>query len=220
MQARITVLPGDGIGPEVTSEAVACLTQIAAAFGHVFTYQEHPVGGCALDACGEPLPAATLAACLASDAVLLGAVGDPKHDHQPNRLKPETGLLALRQGLGVFANLRPAALHPALIKASPLREEIVRGTDLIIVRELAGGLYYGQPRGLTADCGTNTMSCTWMEAERIARVAFELALGRKKKVTSVDKANVLEASQLWRTAVKAWWSPRTCSATSSATRPR
>jgi 3-isopropylmalate dehydrogenase len=203
MEARITVLPGDGIGPDVTAEAVACLTQIAAACGHTFRFQEHLLGGCALDACGVPLPEATLAACLGSDAVLLGAVGDPRHDHQPARLKPESGLLALRQGLGVFANLRPAALHPALVQASPLKAEIVRGTDLVIVRELAGGLYFGEPRSLTADRGVNTMACTWPEVDRIARVAFELAQGRRGKVTSVDKANVLEASQLWRTVVKA-----------------
>jgi 3-isopropylmalate dehydrogenase len=202
MQARITVLPGDGIGPEVTSQAVACLTQIAQAFGHAFQFQERPIGGSALDACGEPLPEATLKACLASDAVLLGAVGDPRHDHQPARLKPESGLLALRQGLQVFANLRPAALHPALVKASPLKEEIVRGTDLLIVRELVGGLYFGQPRSLGPDRAVNTMVCTRAEVERVARVAFKLAQGRKGRVTSVDKANVLEASQLWRAEVK------------------
>jgi 3-isopropylmalate dehydrogenase len=207
MRARITVLPGDGIGPEVTREAVACLRQLASACGHDFEFQEQPVGGAALDACGVPLPPATLAACLAADAVLLGAVGDPGHDHQPSRLKPETGLLALRQGLGVFANLRPAAIHPALVKGSPLRAEIVQGTDLVIVRELAAGLYFGQPRSLEPDRGINTMVCTRAEVERIAKVAFELAAGRmaaghRGKVTSVDKANVLEASQLWRAVVK------------------
>ena len=202
MHARIAVLPGDGIGPEVTREALACLDQIAALAGHRFQYQELPIGSAALDACGVPLPPFTLEACLVSDAVLLGAVGDPRHDDQPAHLKPEKGLLALRKGLGVFANLRPAFLHPALVNASPLRAEVVRGTDLLIVRELAGGLYFGEPRSLTADVGTNTLVYSRLEVERIARVAFELARGRKRKVTSVDKANVLESSQLWRAEVK------------------
>ena len=202
MRARIAVLPGDGIGPEVTREAVACLQQIAAHAGHEFTFLELPIGSAALDACGVPLPATTLEACLASDAVLLGAVGDPKHDANPNHLKPEKGLLALRAGLQAVANIRPAFMHPDLVAASPLRAEVVRGTDLVIVRELAGGLYFGEPRSLTADMGINTLPYSRMEVERIARVAFDLARGRRKKVTSVDKANVLEASQLWRAVVK------------------
>ncbi len=201
MQARIAVLPGDGIGPEVTREAVACLEMVADLGGHAFRFQELPIGGAALDACGMPLPAVTLETCLASDAALLGAVGDPRHDGRPSHLKPEKGLLALRAGLGVYANLRPAFLHPALVRSSPLREEVVRGTDLVIVRELAGGLYFGEPRGLTPEVGTNTLAYSRPEVERIARVAFELARGRRRKVTSVDKANVLESSQLWRTVV-------------------
>jgi 3-isopropylmalate dehydrogenase len=202
MQARIAVLPGDGIGPEVTREAVACLQKVAALGGHVFQFQELPIGSAALDACGEPLPPSTLEVCLASDAVLLGAVGHPKHDANPVPLKPETGLLGLRKGLGVYANLRPAFLHPALVNASPLREEVVKGTDLVIVRELAGGLYFAEPRALEPDRGVNTLAYTRPEVERIARVAFDLARGRRKKVTSVDKANVLESSQLWRAVVK------------------
>jgi 3-isopropylmalate dehydrogenase len=203
MRARITVLPGDGIGPEVTREAVACLGQVARAAGHQFTFSSQPVGGYALDAFGEPLPRATLEACLASDAVLLGAVGDPKHDGRPAGKRPESGLLALRQGLGVYANLRPAALHPALAGSTPLRPEVVAGTDLMVVRELAGGLYFGEPRSLEPDRGLNTLVYTTGEVERIARAAFDLARARRRKVTSVDKANVLESSQLWRRTVTA-----------------
>lgn len=203
MHANLVVLPGDGIGPEITREAVLALEAVAQAFGHTFTFQEHLLGGAALDACGTPLPEATLAACRAADAVLLGAVGTPKHDHQPSSRKPETGLLKLRQGLGLYANLRPATLHPALLDASPLKREIVAGTDLLMVRELAGGLYFGQPRDLTALRGLNTMVYEAWEVERVARVAFEAARGRRGKVTSVDKANVLESSQLWRRVVSA-----------------
>src|SRR5215813_13935297 len=181
-QFKITVLPGDGIGVEVTREAVACLETIAKKFGHEFEFNERLIGGVALDKTGAPLPDATLQACLESDAVLLG-------------------LLGLRAGLGVFANLRPAFLHEPLIDASPLKTEIVRGTDLLIVRELMGGAYFGQPRELTDERGLNTMAYTAHEVERVARVAFEAARVRRKKVTSIDKANVLESSQLWRKVV-------------------
>jgi 3-isopropylmalate dehydrogenase len=201
MRAQIAVLPGDGIGPEVTREAVACLGQVARTHGHEFIFQSHPVGGYALDAFGVPLPPATLEACLASDAVLLGAVGDPRYDKLPSGLKPESGLLALRQGLGAYANLRPARLHPALAESSPLKVEVVRGTDLVFVRELAGGLYFAEPRSLDQDRGVNTLSYTRFEVERIAKYAFDLARLRRRKVTSVDKANVLESSQLWRRVV-------------------
>src|SRR5215475_4454509 len=183
-QFKITVLPGDGIGVEVTREAVACLETIARKFGHEFEFSEHLIGGAALDKTGVPLPDATLQACLASDAVLLGAVGAPQYDNNPPKLKPETGLLGLRAGLGVFANLRPAFLHGPLI-----------------VRELMGGAYFGQPRELTDDRGLNTMAYTAPEVERVARVAFEAARVRRKKVASIDKANVLESSQLWRKVV-------------------
>lgn len=198
---RIAVLPGDGIGPEVTAEAVACLDLVAAEFFHAFRFETHPIGGAALDAWGDPLPPSTLDACRAADAVLLGAVGTPAHDHQPRALKPETGLLRLRAGLGLYANLRPVTVPEALVPASPLKADIVRGADLLTVRELAGGLYYGEPRELTAARGLNTLAYTRAEVERIARVAFEAARGRRRKVTSVDKANVLESSQLWRAVV-------------------
>jgi 3-isopropylmalate dehydrogenase len=201
MSYKITVLPGDGIGVEVTREAVEVLQTVAQTFGHEFEFQTKLIGGAALDATGVPLPDDTLAACLASDAVLLGAVGAPQYDNNPPKLKPETGLLGLRKGLGAFANLRPAILHEPLIGASPLKPEIVRGTDMIIVRELLGGAYFGQPRGVDDERGWNTMAYTAPEVERIARVAFELARGRKKKLHSIDKANVLESSQLWRKVV-------------------
>ncbi len=203
MKSKITVLPGDGIGVEVTQEAVACLETIAKKFGHEFEFSEQLIGGVALDKTGVPLPDETLKACLASDAVLLGAVGAPQYDNNPPKLKPETGLLGLRAGLGVFANLRPAFLHEPLIDASPLKTEIVRGTDLLIVRELMGGAYFGQPRELTDERGLNTMAYTAPEVERVARVAFEAARVRRKKLHSIDKANVLESSQLWRKVVKA-----------------
>lgn len=201
MHATIAVLPGDGAGLEVTREARLCLEGIASAFGHTFSFPEFPIGGAALDQCGVPLPPSTLEGCLAAEAVLLGAVGSPKHDHQPPGLKPENGLLQLRSGLGVYANLRPVKLHPALIDASPLRPERVKGTDLLIVRELAGGLYFGEPRGRKDGRAWNTMSYSEAEVERVARVAFELARTRRNKLLSVDKANVLEASQLWRETV-------------------
>ncbi len=201
MKAKITVLPGDGIGVDVTREAVACLETIANKFGHEFEFSEQLIGGVALDKTGVPLPDETLKACLASNAVFLGAVGGPQYDNNSPKLKPETGLLGLRAGLGVFANLRPAFLHEPLVDASPLKPEIVRGTDMLIVRELAGGAYFGQPREITEERGLNTMAYTAPEVERVARVAFEIARGRRKKVTSVDKANVLESSQLWRKVV-------------------
>lgn len=200
---KITVLPGDGIGVDVTREAVACLETIGRKFGHEFAFATHLMGGAALDKTGVPLPDETLRAALDSDAVLLGAVGAPQYDDNPPQLKPETGLLALRAGLGVFANLRPAFLHEPLIDASPLKAEIVRGTDLLIVRELMGGAYFGQPRELTSERGLNTMAYTVPEVERVARVAFEAARVRRKKLHSIDKANVLESSQLWRKTVKA-----------------
>ncbi len=201
MNYKITVLPGDGIGVDVTREAVACLQTIGNKFGHDFAFEEHLMGGVALDKTNKPLPPETLQAALASDAVLLGAVGAPQYDNNPPELKPETGLLALRAGLGVFANLRPAFLHETLIDASPLKPEIVRGTDLLIVRELMGGAYFGQPRGVDAERGWNTMAYTVPEVERVVRVAFEAAQLRRKKLHSIDKANVLESSQLWRKAV-------------------
>ena len=201
MDARITVLPGDGVGPEVTAEAVACLQAVAECFGHTFQFTEALIGGAAVEATGDPLPEATLAACHASDAVLLGAVGGPAWDRHPREQRPESGLLRLRKALGLYANLRPVTVHPALEDASPLKPEIVRGTDLMFVRELSGGLYFGEPRSYSDDAAVNTLPYTRVEIERVARVAFELAASRRKNVASVDKANVLETSRLWRKVV-------------------
>ncbi|MGH9750178.1 MAG: 3-isopropylmalate dehydrogenase [Candidatus Polarisedimenticolia bacterium] len=202
---RVVLLPGDGIGPEVTAEAAAVLKDAAQAGGVRLELLELAVGGAALDRGLPPLPEEALRAARGADAVLLGAVGSPKHDTLPREKRPEQALLGLRQGLGVFANLRPVKLHGALIGASPLRPEVVRGTDLLIVRELTGGLYFAQPRGIEGAgerrTGRNTMLYTAAEVRRIARVGFEAARGRRKKVTSVDKANVLETSQLWREVV-------------------
>ncbi len=198
---RITVLPGDGIGPEVIREAVACLELLGRERQHDFVFETHPMGGAGFEAAGDPLPERTLAACLASDAVLLGAVGGPAWDKLPAHQRPESGLLRLRKALGCYANLRPVAIFDALVDSSPLKAPIVRGTDMLIVRELAGGLYYGQPRSLDADRGVNTMTYSAPEVERVARVAFDAARTRRKLLTSVDKANVLEASRLWRTTV-------------------
>ncbi len=201
MDARITVLPGDGVGPEVTAEAVACLATIAERFGHRFQFQEALIGGAAVDATGDPLPEATLALCRTSDAILLGAVGGPAWDRHPRDQRPESGLLRLRKGLGLYANLRPVSVHPSLEDASPLKPEIVRGTDLMFVRELSGGLYFGEPRSYSDEAAVNTLPYTRVEIERVARVAFDLATARRKNLASVDKANVLETSRLWRKVV-------------------
>ena len=205
MELRVTSLPGDGIGPEVTSQAICVLEEVADGFGHDLELDEKEIGGVALEKFGNPLPDATLQACLASRAVLLGAVGSPAFDHNPRELRPEAGLLRLRQELGAFANLRPAVFYPMLAGCSPLREEIVKGTDILIVRELLGGLYFGQPRSMEGAPGgrqaVNTMRYSEPEVERIARVAFQLARTRRRRVLSVDKSNVLECSRLWREVV-------------------
>jgi 3-isopropylmalate dehydrogenase len=209
MQLRVTSLPGDGIGPEVTSQAICVLEEVTTGFGHDLELDEKEIGGVALARFGNPLPDSTIQSCLASQAVLLGAVGNPGYDHNPRELRPEAGLLRLRQELGAFANLRPAVLYPPLAGVSPLREEIVKGTDIVIVRELLAGLYFGQPRSLDAPSGgvhgarqaINTMRYSEPEIERIARVAFRLAQTRRKRLVSVDKANVLECSRLWREVV-------------------
>jgi 3-isopropylmalate dehydrogenase len=205
MQFRVTSLPGDGIGPEVTSQAICVLEEIAAGFGHDLELDEKEIGGAALAKFGNPLPDATVEACQRSQAVLLGAVGSPAFDHNPRELRPEAGLLRLRQELGTFANLRPAVFYPCLADRSPLREEVVRGTDILIVRELLGGLYFGEPRSIEGTArarhALNTMRYNEPEIERIARVAFELAQTRRKRLLSVDKANVLECSRLWREVV-------------------
>lgn len=199
---KITVLAGDGVGLEVTREAVKVLTAVSRVFELNLEFSDHLIGGAAISATGSPLPDATQNSCSESDAVLLGAVGAPEFDHLLPENRPEIGLLRLRQLLGGFANLRPAKAFPALIDSSPLRAEIFEGTDMLIVRELLGGLYFGQPRGISETEGFNTMRYTVDEVDRVARVAFESARTRKNKVTSVDKANVLETSRLWRETVE------------------
>jgi 3-isopropylmalate dehydrogenase len=205
MQVKITVLAGDGIGPEVTNEALRILRAIAAAYDHRFIFVEHLIGGAAIRECATPFPTITRAACLAGDSVFLGAVGAPDFDGLAPNQRPEAGLLMLRQALGDYANLRPAISYEAISAASPLRPEVVAGADILIVRELLGGLYFGEPRGVANVDGdpqaTNTMRYSVSEIERVARVAFEAAAKRRRKVTSVDKANVLETSQLWRQTV-------------------
>jgi 3-isopropylmalate dehydrogenase len=205
MLLDITVLPGDGIGPEVTDQAVNVLQATGDRFGHQLKLQQKLIGGAALKAANDPLPSDTLEACLKSSAVLLGAVGSPEFDKNPGHLRPEAGLLRIRRELGAYANLRPAVFFPALEDCSPLRAETVRGTDIMIVRELLGGAYFGEPRSIEGDPGArvavNTMRYTENEIERIARVAFDLARNRKNRILSVDKANVLECSRLWREVV-------------------
>jgi 3-isopropylmalate dehydrogenase len=205
MLLNLTILPGDGIGPEVIEQAILVLHSVTDAFHHQLQLQYKNIGGAGLAAVEDPLPADTVRACLASSAVLMGAVGNPAFDHYPNHLRPEAGLLRLRRELGAYANLRPAICFPGLEGASPLRAELVRGTDIMIVRELLGGLYFGEPRSIAGAAGsrvaTNTMTYGEDAIERIARVGFDLALKRRKKVLSVDKANVLECSRLWREVV-------------------
>ena len=205
MILNITVVAGDGIGPEVTDQGLLVLEAVASRFGHQTQLQHKLIGGAALSAVNDPLPAETIAACRASSAVLLGAVGSPAFDKNPGHLRPEAGLLRIRRELGAYANLRPAVFFPALEDCSPLRPEIARGTDIMIVRELLGGAYFGTPRSIEGEPGArvavNTMRYAEHEVERIARVAFDLAMKRKKKVLSVDKANVLECSRLWRDVV-------------------
>ncbi len=203
MKLRILVVAGDGIGPEVTNEAVAVLKDVAALGGHELTFAERRIGGVAIVQDGTPLPADTLKEALASDAVLLGAVGGNEFNSLPPDQRPEAGLLKIRSELGGFANLRPAFAFKELAVNSPLRPEIVEGADILFVRELLGGLYFGKPREWNKQTGEswNTMRYTRDEVARVARVAFKLAQGRRKKLTSVDKANVLEVSQLWRATV-------------------
>jgi 3-isopropylmalate dehydrogenase len=205
MNLKLTVLPGDGVGPEVTDEAVRVLESAAQAFGHSLSVTRKDVGGAAVLSSKDPLPDDTLQSCLASGAVLLGAVGGPSFDDLPRHLRPEAGLLRLRKELGVFANLRPAICFAALEDCSPLRPEVVRGMNVLTVRELLGGLYFGQPRTTQGSAGNrsavDTMQYGEPEIERIAHIAFELARHRRRKVTSVDKANVLDCSRLWRDVV-------------------
>jgi 3-isopropylmalate dehydrogenase len=200
VKARITVLGGDGIGPEVVREGVRVLQAVERRHGHEFALDERRFGGVAIDADGDPLPEATLASCRASDAILLGAIGGPKWSAPDAKLRPETGLLRLRKELGVYANLRPVAVHPALRSASTLRPEILEGVDLVFVRELTGGIYFGAK---TRDATTATDLCSYSvaEVERVTRVAARLARARRRKLTSIDKSNVLETSRLWRETV-------------------
>src|SRR5258705_3275720 len=202
MQANIVLLPGDGIGPEVVAQAVRVLDKVAGKHGHSFSYAERLMGGCSIDKHGTALTDETLADCKASSAVLLGAVGGPKWDDPKAKVRPEQGLLALRKGLGVFANLRPVRVHPALIDSSPLKPEKLQGVDILVIRELTGGLYFGQPKGRDTKDGheraVDTLEYFDYEIRRVVELAFKLAKGRKKKVSSVDKANVLESSRLWR----------------------
>ncbi|MCC7358391.1 MAG: 3-isopropylmalate dehydrogenase [Anaerolineales bacterium] len=202
MKANIVLLPGDGIGPEVVAEAVQVLDAVAAQFGHEFTYTERLMGGCSIDRHGVALTGEVLADCQAADAVLLGAVGGPKWDDPATKVRPEQGLLGLRKGLGVYANLRPVRVHPDLVNASPLKPEKLGGVDILVIRELTGGLYFGQPKGRSIvdgrERGVDTLEYWDYEIQRVLDLAFRLAASRRKKVTSVDKANVLESSRLWR----------------------
>ncbi|WP_216903526.1 3-isopropylmalate dehydrogenase [Synechococcus sp. CCY 9618] len=204
---RITLLAGDGIGPEITAVARALLETVSASHGFTLSFDEQPVGGAAIDTTGVPLPESTLAACRAADAVLLAAIGSPRFDGLPREQRPESGLLALRSGLGLFANLRPVKIIPALAAASSLRPEVIEGVDLLVVRELIGGIYFGTPKGRVQIDGRerafNTMVYSDEEVDRIARVGFRLAAERRGRLCSVDKANVLDVSQLWRDRVEA-----------------
>ncbi|MBI4877425.1 MAG: 3-isopropylmalate dehydrogenase [Acidobacteria bacterium] len=205
MKINVLILPGDGIGAEVTREAVRVLTRVCDKFGHQANLTEGLLGGIAIHKTGGPLPEETVRLALAADATLMGAVGLPEFDNVAPEKRPEKGLLGIRKVLGVYANLRPVKTYKALIDSSPLKNHLVEGTDMIIVRELTGGLYYGTPRGISGEGdqerGVNTMTYTRAEIARISRMAFHLARNRRKKVTSVDKSNVLETSQLWRKVV-------------------
>ncbi len=198
---RIVLLPGDGIGPEVVGAATRVLDAVADTTEFEYASEAYGIGGAAIDDAGVPLPDSTLDACRNADAVLLGAVGGPAWDGVDREIRPESGLLALREGLGVFANLRPVRVADAMVGESPLREDVVRGTDLLVVRELTGGIYFGKPSRRSETAAVSSMTYTSEEIERIARIAFAEARKRSARVTSVDKANVLEVSQLWRDTV-------------------
>jgi 3-isopropylmalate dehydrogenase len=204
---RITLLPGDGIGPEIMAVALQLLDAVSSSHGFSLVYDVQPMGGVAIDTTGEPLPNSTLEACKSADAVLLAAIGSPQYDSLPREQRPESGLLGLRSALGLFANLRPVKIIPALIDASTLKREVIEGVDLMVVRELTGGVYFGTPKGRVEAEGRvrafNTMAYFDDEIDRIAKVAFELAVARSGRLCSVDKANVLDVSQLWRDQVTA-----------------
>jgi len=203
MKLNITVLPGDGIGPEVTSQAIKVLKAVALEFNHIFKFKYAQVGAVAIDETGNPLPESTLELCMGSDAILFGAIGDPKYDNDPSaKVRPEQGLLQLRKSLGLFANIRPVKAYEYLIEKSPLKSNIIQGTDICIYRELTGGIYFGEKK-LSEDGNTASDLCEYsrFEIERISHLAFKAAQTRRKKVTLVDKANVLESSRLWRKVV-------------------
>ncbi len=202
MKLKIAVLPGDGIGPEIMKQGVAVLNAVAEKCGHEFTYEEALVGACAIEACGDPYPEATHQVCMNADAVLFAAVGDLKYDNNPTlKVRPETGLLALRKKLGLFANVRPVATFDCLLHKSPLKEELLRGADFVVLRELTGGMYFGE-KYQDNDKAYDTDVYTRPEIERILKVAFEMAMQRRKHLTVVDKANVLASSRLWRQIAK------------------
>ncbi len=202
MNYRIAALPGDGVGPEVTAQAVKALNAVGDRFGHTFDMQQGAIGGGAIDEFADPFPPETLEMCRQSAGVILGAVGGPKWDNPQAKIRPEDGLLALRKSLQLFANLRPVKLHPALIDASPIKPEVLEGVDLVVVRELTGGLYFAEPKKRWTDAdgraAVDTLAYTEAEVRRILHTAFKLAMTRRRRVTSVDKANVLETSRLWR----------------------
>lgn len=201
MEFNIALLPGDGIGPEIIDQAVKCLDSVSARFGHSFNLKKGLIGATAIDNTGLPLPPETLDLCRVSDAVLFGAIGDPKYDNNPGaKVRPEQGLLAMRSGLGLYANVRPVTTYKALLDRSPLRKEIIEGVDIVMVRELTGGIYFGKPQGRSEDGLTAYDSCVYStyEIERVVRLACEYASARRGKVTVIDKANVLATSRLWR----------------------
>lgn len=203
MKLNIAVLPGDGIGPEVTAQTQKCLTAVADIFGHEFSFKKAHIGAIAIEKTGVPLPQETLDLCLESDAVLFGAIGDPKYDRNPDaEIRPEQGLLQIRQQLGLFCNIRPVKIFPTLIEKSPLKKKVIKGTDLVIYRELTGGIYFGEKQ-LSADGTRASDLCVYTEKEigRISHLAFKAAKARRNKLTLVDKANVLETSRLWRKVV-------------------
>ena len=199
---NISLIKGDGIGVEIVNEAVKVLDAVSKKFDIKFEYKEYLMGGCAIDATGNPLPQETIDGVKNSDACLFGAIGGPKWDNQPRELRPESGLLRFRKEMGVFANLRPALVYDELVDASSLKPEVIKGVDIMVVRELIGGIYFGEPKGKTQTKGWNTMVYEVYEIERIAHVAFKLAMKRDKKLCSIDKANVLDVSQLWRDTVE------------------
>ncbi|MFM7022444.1 MAG: 3-isopropylmalate dehydrogenase [Flavobacteriales bacterium] len=204
MNFKIAVIKGDGIGPEIVDQSIKVLNAIAKRFNHNFQYTEVLMGACAIDATGVPLPDETLEVCKNSDAILFGAIGDPKYDNNPNaKVRPEQGLLKIRKELGLFANIRPVEYFPALAHLSPLKSNVIEGSDFVVIRELTGGIYFGE-KGKSADGNTAFDNCTYSKNEiiRITKVAFDLAMKRRKHVTLVDKANVLETSRLWREVVK------------------